>query len=301
MVTVVKPKFEDIQVSTKTIIAFTNLEIDIENLFPKLTTKDYVIIPKKRGRKKKDEYVNPNENLEPGSIITLKYQDKVRGSDLKKKKVNKSQKYFRNALTMVMVIEKNKLLNFKISKNGKFQITGCKHDEHAQLCIKYFWDHLKSVGDTVYRINGDNIRSIFITVMTNIDFNIGFYVNREALDHYVNSNTQFNSLLETSFGYTGVNIKIPMKIKENMNINCITLVEDVWIHSKIKYSAYLDIIGDKAREKEKQKKRFNTFLVFQSGNVIMSGMIKEYMEEYYDIFFNIVEKCKHLIKEKISK
>ena len=193
MVTVVKPKFEDIQVSTKTIIAFTNLEIDIENLFPKLTTKDYVIIPKKRGRKRKDEYVNPNENLEPGSIITLKYQDKVRGSDLKKKKVNKSQKYFRNALTMVMVIEKNKLLNFKISKNGKFQITGCKTVEHAKRVIKYIWDKIRKEND-IYKLSESYFKTIFNTVMTNIDFNIGYIMNN-SVDTYKSFNSALPQML----------------------------------------------------------------------------------------------------------
>ena len=33
----------------------------------------------------------------------------------------------------------NKLINFKISKNGKFQMTGVKYDEQAVKCIKFFW------------------------------------------------------------------------------------------------------------------------------------------------------------------
>ena len=47
--------------------------------------------------------------------------------------------------------------------------------------------------------------------MTNIDFNVGFIINRENLDKHMNELENFNSLLETSFAYTGVNIKFPLK------------------------------------------------------------------------------------------
>ena len=300
MTEVIKPKFDDIKVSTKTIIAFSNLEIEIENLFYKLPITSYIVIPKKRGRKRREDCPNPNEKLEPGSIITVKYQDNARGVDIKAKKNKKSKKYFRNALTIVMVIEKNKLINFKISKNGKFQITGCKNDEHAELCVKYFWNHLKDLNE-IYRINGDILKVLFLTVMTNIDFNIGFYVNREALDNYINTNTSYNSLLETSFGYTGVNIKIPMKIDPNMEISSIHWIESNWENHTIRYTEYLNGLSPKDLQHAKNKKKFNTFLVFQSGNIIMSGMIKKYMEPFYDNFFEIIENCKHKIKENLTK
>ena len=44
-----------------------------------------------------------------------------------------------------------------------------------------------------------------------LDFDIGFYVDREKLANYMSTQTEFHSLLETSFGYTGVNIKIPIQ------------------------------------------------------------------------------------------
>lgn len=46
------PKFEDIQVSTKTFISMTNLTIDLRKLFDFLPVTDYIVIPKRRGRKK---------------------------------------------------------------------------------------------------------------------------------------------------------------------------------------------------------------------------------------------------------
>ena len=51
------PEFDDIKVSTKTIIAKTNMTIDLRKLFDYLPITNYIVFPKKRGRKKKIEKV----------------------------------------------------------------------------------------------------------------------------------------------------------------------------------------------------------------------------------------------------
>ena len=65
-------KFKDIQVSTKTFTAMTNLQINIKELFEYLPITPYMVIPKKRGRKKKGEQIVTNQDINWGSIITLK-------------------------------------------------------------------------------------------------------------------------------------------------------------------------------------------------------------------------------------
>ena len=133
---------------------------------------------------------------------------------------------------------------------------------------------------------------IYHTVMTNVDFNLGFIVHREALDAYINSNTEYNSLLETSFGYTGINIKFPIDHSiDNLKIPTSIFKDGKWIDS---FTLYKDIPS-------KKKKKYNTFLVFHSGNTIMSGMIEELMEPAFDIFQNIISKCKKSIEEKLDK
>ena len=296
--------FNEIDVSTKTIIGVSNLTLDIDDLFNKLNVSPYIQVHKKRGRKPKDAVADPNIGLEEGSIITLKYMDEVRGVDLKKKKKTRSQhkKYFRNALTIVMKID-DKLINFKISKNGKFQITGSKKDSQAEKCIKFIWSNIQSgeYSTPPYIINGTRPEVTFITVMTNIDFNMGFLVNRENLDKHINRLTEFNSLLETSFGYTGVNIKLPFNDYLDLDLKKIYYENDQWNDTTIKYQEYLSSLSLKDQNKEQNKKRYITFLVFQSGNVIMSGMIREYMERYYEIFYDIIRQCKGDIVEKLDK
>jgi len=78
------PKFEDIPVSTKTFIVMTNITVDINKLFEYLPITDYVLVPKRRGRKKKNVCADPNKNIKEGAIITLDLANKIRGVVLKK-------------------------------------------------------------------------------------------------------------------------------------------------------------------------------------------------------------------------
>lgn len=307
------PEFDDIKVSTKTFIVMTNLILNIDKLFNFLPISDYILIPKRRGRKKKNEPVNPNKDISSGSIITLEYQNNIRGVDLKKKKkkVKKRGNYFRNSVTIVMAME-GKKINFKVSRNGKFQMTGCKEDEHAELCLKWFWIYIKD-SEGIYQIKEEensivlkargDLKIIFIPAMRNIDFNLNFVIDREKLDEYFNTCTDYHSLLETSFGYTGVNIKIPVK----KSINELMLKELVYIDNNwskpnfVNYSQYLSMLSEKDMAKKLNKLRYNTFLVFHSGKTIMSGMEATFMKDVYYEFLNIIKDCYDIIEERLEK
>lgn len=296
----VMPPFEEISVSTKTVIAQTNATYDIQKLFDKLPVSSYIVVKKKRGRKKQFLTTDPNANLPSGSIITMKYFEHLKGVELKPKKSR--GKYFRNALSIVMKVG-DKLVNFKLSKNGKFQMTGIKTDFHAIECVKKLWQHILDLEDhTMYAIPGAQLNVILKVVMTNIDFSLGFLVNREHLDRFFNQSTRFNSLLETSFGYTGVNIKFPIQgpIYDHLRVFSLNLGTKIWGETKITFDEYLQSLSDSDRNKESKKKRFNTFLVFHSGNVIMSGAIKEKMKGPYLNFLEIIKECKPDIEEKLD-
>jgi TATA-box binding protein (TBP) (component of TFIID and TFIIIB) len=289
------PEFEKIEVSTKTIIAVTNWNLEIKKLFNILPITDYVLIPKRRGRKRKEEVPNPNAGIKEGSIVTIKYQNDIRGVELKGKKSDKSAGYFRNSVTIVMYID-GKMINFKISKNGKFQITGCKYDYQAEKCITYLWDYVKDTG--LCKCEND-AEVTFITVMTNIDFNLGFSVNREVLDENINTLTDYNSLLETSFGYTGVNIKIPMPSPNDIPLKKITYRDGQWIRSEILYKDYIETLEEKDRKKESTKVRYNTILAFQSGNIILSSMHVKTMQKTYEYFIDMIKQWRENVEEKI--
>lgn len=287
--------FNKIVISTETIIAKTNWKVDITELFNHLPITDFKVIPKKRGRKSKEEKKEEKrEELLDGQIVTLKIANKLRGVNLREKK--NSKRFFRNSLTIVMFLD-HKFINFKVSKNGKFQFTGCKNEMHSHQCMKYIDEYTKGT-TKIIQVCGDFSEIIFITVMTNINFNLGFCINRENLDEHINTKTKYYSLLETSFGYTGVNIKIPLDRIDNIPMSKISYKNGIWENDPFTYAQYFDLLDEKDKRKEKEKIRYNTFLVFQSGNVILSSPHKECMRTTYHEFLDIIKECKPTIEEK---
>ena len=211
-----KPQFNEIPISTRTIIVSTNTTIHIENLFNSLPITEYIVHKKKRGRKKKNMIENINNTVESGSIVSVKYQDNIRGVELKPKK--KNTKFFRNAVTIIMSID-NKFINLKVSTNGKFQVTGCKNFEHCKTGIINIFNIIIKDIDNYLKEYEDNIDILFNNVMTNKDFSVGFQIKRENLDRIINDETSHNSLLETSFGYTGINSGYPLHSSSQSLLN----------------------------------------------------------------------------------
>ena len=285
-----RKEFKTIPISTRTIIVTTHVEMNIENLYNKLPITPYKVKEKKRGRKKKKEVINEIENkVENGSIVSLKYQDNIRGVELKKKK--RSTKFFRNAVTVIMFVD-GKLINLKISTNGKMQVTGCKEIDNCKNAMISLFNIILSEPSTF--LNGeitDEINIIFNNVMTNKDFFIGFYINRENLDKIINSSTEHNSILETSFGYTGVNLKMNLDKNRERSFDCLRINSKTkeTLNYKMSYCDYIEKLNPKEIEKE-NKTKYITFLIFQSGNIIMSGINEILMEKYYNIFYDIVEQ-----------
>ena len=219
------PDFDSIEISTKTVIIQTNCLFQLKFLFENLPVSKYILIPKKRGRKKEIAIEDPNKNLDEGSIITLKYSNSIKGVNLKKSKKDENKKYFRNALSVVMKIN-NKFINFKLPSKGKIQMTGVKTNEQVLKCMKYLFKYMNKFDtNDCYKItNPDdkNIEIITKVVMTNIDFKLGFLINRQNLHNLFNSLDNTISIFEPSYGYTGVNIKCPTEINTDRELESYT-------------------------------------------------------------------------------
>lgn len=306
------------KISTRTVIASTNVEFNIHDIYEKLPAlemsqeyndKYMSLIPlkKRRGRRKKNEECLKNLRMEYDEMVDLKEGDIVAIYFRNHKKglpqyLKYGVKFFRNALNIVMMRTKDKKINMKLSQNGKIQMTGCKEEEDAQFCLKYLFQHISEhcPDSLVYKENMKNnhLDISFFTVMTNLDFNIGFHINRQKLNQLINRETVFNSLLETSFGYTGVNIKIEVPYDPDVNIDRLQLLrENNWSKSFIKYDEYLQKNGEMYYKNELQKKRYNTFLVFHSGNIIMSGMRLDKMTNHFKEFCEFLLKYRTDIEE----
>ena len=269
--------FDEIKVSTKTIIAVSNISINIKNIF------HYFPLDEEKDEKE------------------VKIQSIYYGSERRGVHIDRKKSSFRNAINMIALIDNTKKINFKISKNGKFQLTGCKSDDNAIKLIIYFIKKLLGhcAGDVSIPLS-KKIVVYFQCVMTNIDFSIGYSINRQKLDEMLNKNTQYHSLLETSCGYTGVNIKSHLDMRwwdiDVPVISC--MIEDPldWNYGKKMLSSLTEITPEM-----KNKKKYNTFLVFHSGNIIMSGIMKETMKKDFDAFNDLLYRWKDQIKEKINE
>ena len=298
------PKFEDIKVSTKTYTAMTNLTINIKDLFNMLPVTPYIVVAKRRGRKRKVDVVDPNNDIPKGSIITIKCEGNLRGVNLKPKKIKAgagNKKWFRNSITIVIILDKP--INFKICRNGTFQMTGCKTHVHAEQCIKYIWKYIKDFPELYNFKYGNRVETLFIPSMRNIDFSLGFLVDREKLNEYMSTQQKFHCLLETSFGYTGVNIKIPLENDiSKMEIKKLTYIkDDLWEEVDTTYQEYLDKLTEKERQTKLNNPRYNTFLVFHSGKVIMSGLTYIFMKDIYYYFLDIMRESYDRIEERLIK
>ena len=254
--------------------------------------------PRKRGRKKKNEKENPNQDIPLGSFITLKYENETKGVDLKKKKTEGSKKWFRNSLTVIIVLEKR--INFKVYKNGTFQMTGCLNKKHAEACVLSVWSHIKdSEEGTIFTTTrGTGLEFIIIPAMRNIDFDLGFCVDREKLARFMSTQTDFHCLLETSFGYTGVNIKIPLEY--NIQEMEVQKIHGTGESETVSYQEYLSLLPTKDKTSKLKKQRFNTFLVFHSGKTILSGLKKSTMRQTYYEFQEIIKREQDNIKEHLE-
>lgn len=329
--------FDELTISTQTVIADSGIFMTIEEFFEKIpidVDEDEKCIEheehptRTNGKKRvsmpfdfrdnsivKEMMSNPiyshNRLDDPKDWIQWIPHVKCRAmyykNDLKKHpliKFKTRDRYFRNALNVVQSVG-DKLINFKLSKNGKFQVTGCKYLWQAQLCVVAFLHKIRRWCPTLIPRQMD---IFFQTVMTNVDFNVGYNIDRQKLDACVHSKTGFYSLLETSFGYTGVNIKIPLP-DEWWKTFIIPRDRIVFSHDTTSIVSEISedhIVFDKVlseadKKRLSQKKKYNTFLVFHSGNIIMSGMSPQIMKHDYARFTSYLSEWRSDIKEHILK
>jgi hypothetical protein len=296
--TIEYPDFESINVTTTTVTVQTNLKVNLEWLYSILDIVSIEPIhkPIKTSKQLNQHVINLNPKY--GSIITAQHKDKKKGFKISKKKVQ--TQFFRNNLSIAIFVEK--LITIKIPKRGQLQITGAISQNHIELCIKYLWELINSYesGPHSYTLlNSKSFETTCNTVMTNIKFNIGFKIDRQNLDMYINRYTMFHSLLETSCGYTGVNIKgfYDLEPEKTPIITYKCNEFGIWETGTISYIMYVNTFSEAQRKKKLSKRYKNSFLVFQSGAIIMSGKNLLYMKGYYEEFINILKMSKTEIEE----
>lgn len=307
-------EFSELPISTQTVIVMTNFELDIKSFF-----NQKLIVP-----------IVPNTDissfdyLKNGAIVFMKIEDQELGiepikgasrSKRTKKESNKSYKRgiknFLNSLTVVMYIKirgyPKKFMNFKISRNGKFQITGCKSMEHAKACVKNIWKIANNKDIFPDGVLKENIkpRAIFKKVMINTDFDVGYEIDREALDTYISNNTPYISNFERSGGYTGVNIKFICEEPENFEY---PILEWDTQNPSLKPTQsignrehWFSMMNDTDIKKEKRKVPKVTALIFVSGKIIITGPFMSELNHVYNFLRNTFKDQRVLLEQKYEE
>lgn len=294
-------EFDDIMPYTKTYTASVNASIDIYKVFKMIDIVPYSVVPKKRGRKRKGEKPVVEQTVPYGSIIYVNHEGNIRGVCLKPPSKNKEPSWFKNAISIVIMLDKP--INFKVSGNGKFQMTGCLNHTHPEMCIKKIWEILQK-DPTAYTFTREpeSFEAMIIPSMRNISISLGFNVDRDKLNRFLQNQALIHCLLETTFWYTGANIKVPITTSRfDTDITKIRYEDGEWIKTNAKYDEFVDILPEEEQKKKLNEKRFNTFLVFHSGQVIFSGLTRETMRDMYYKFMNLMENARDQIEEKLEK
>lgn len=129
-------------------------------------------------------------------------------------------------------------------------------------------------------------------------FNISRKNGIKGLNH---SKLNKSCIKESNFVYTGANLKMPItadiKTMPIKKIKCNSSGE--WSDTMTTYDEYLQYFNEK-EQKKRLKQRYNTFLIFQSGHVILSSINSEYAKDSFYSFINTIKECKPIIQEKLD-
>lgn len=323
---------DELDITTNTIVANTNLSINLDLFFDYMPiTPSKVTYKRSTGKHRRNCRSKVVANIPAGSIISLqrdvsgKGKKQVRGILLKQNtkksddqktvrgillKQKRSRTFFLNSVTTVLVIADNKQINIKVSSNGTLHITGCKTDQHCIDAIKYLYQLMQ---ETTRRI-GRAIVSIekpviyLRIVMRNYRFTTGFPIDREKLNNFIYYNTEnmLSQFEPSSCSSPCVIIRVPCSKKDDSPIQKLILEEKPnGVETNVAcvpYQEYLDTLSEKDRKDEMESEKRHTFLCFASGKCILSTHgcnVPDIYEEFLHLLFQNKHMIEHLTKKRL--
>lgn len=286
------PKSSGIYISTKTKIAYLNVEVDLKDLFWKIHVMQYA--EPKNGVIKKQIKFNSTEPEEvkiiydklsnvpyyEEHIIThidnpsgrIKYKDIRKISiGISKKDImsyrSKKKSAFYNCFVLIyrMKVEGTfKEFHIKIFNTGKLEIPGVQNDDSYNMILQEILNVLQPYFNIklFYKDNTDE------TVLINSDFNCGFFINREALYDILRNKYNIQSIYDPC-SYPGIQCKFYYNPDIGIQNGCQISEENEHLYKNIiKVS----------------------FMIFRTGSVLIVGKCDE----------NILMHIYNYLKELLS-
>ena len=260
--------FEDIPVSTQTYIAYTDIaKINLQQCI---------------------DAIEPND-----VVINVKYGTILKGVDLHPRKLKRKysemescvppKTSFLNCVTMT-VAATSKRINIKMFNNGVFQMTGCKNYDHVIESLNITFSLLTKLNllpvDCV-----SPIEIYTVSVMRNIDFDLGYNIDREKLALFIHNTTEYRVLPMTK-RYMAIKIKIEIPTVYELPVVKLAHCYGYGVH-KVDTITYKNFMETRNITKL-NKPRYISISVFQNGKVLMSSVDEYYQKKYFEEFTEYV-------------
>lgn len=269
----------DYKVSTQTLVGYGTGPIDIGLFFNTLTGTPLI--------------------GEPTGFLSIEYLQKLHCTpDASKVRTNPSTKFFGNALTLsIFVVDKK--INCKLSKNGRIQMTGVKTRQQALEATRRVVAIIKSFPNAAEICPAiGQYKFYIIPVMINVGFAIGFVIDKTRLAAFI-AHSEHSARVSTSFAYTA-GLKVITHLPAESFDYTVPLYDSATdTFENISFQKFLKLPGINPSPKIIRKVRKATFIVFNSGSVIMSGCNFEHVDREFAFFVNLIQQNRDAVEEKL--
>lgn len=292
--------FANIKVSTQTYIIHSNL--DNVNLSSVL---DNIALDLPYEEISEDYYdCDDYDGVTFPRIIGVSYKGIERGKSRKRKTrtpKHESSKNFLNCVSLTIQFDPDKNINVKLFHNGVLQLTGCKCYDHARKALIIIWSSMEKIeGLCRFKKNtgfsSTHMEAFIVSAMRNVDFRLGFEIDREALGLHITNNTAYK-IAPIVQSFMGVQLSVPIESVGNMLIHKMSFYPDrEFVDEVVRYDEFWDV---KPEVKAKAvKPKAVTIAVFQTGQVLMSGIDEMYQTPVFEWFINEIAAIQDTIKIK---
>ena len=130
--------------------------------------------------------------------------------------------------------------------------------------------------------------------MRNVNFNLGFLVDREKLGKYIIERQSNYKISPVIGGFIGMQFVVDLESIDDMPVYKFEIKKDGELIEKesISYKEFTDII------KVNNTKKNISIAIFQTGRVLISGIHEKYQNPFIEWFLNLIKEIKTDIKTK---
>ena len=292
--------FSNIKVSTQTYIIHSNLDnVNLSSVLENIQLD----IPYEDISEEYDD-ADDYDGITFPRIIGVSYKGQERGKGRKRKLPvarQESSKNFLNCVSLTIQLAPSKNINVKLFHNGVFQLTGCKCYEHAQKALVLIWSYMEKIPDLCHfkkntGFSSTNMEAYIVSAMRNVDFRLGFNIDREALSEHITNNTAYK-IAPIMQSFMGVQVTIPIEYVGDMLIHKLSFYPDrEYTDEIVRYDEFWEV---KPQVKIKATKpKAVTIAVFQTGQVLMSGIDEKYQTPAFKWFAEEINSVQDKIRIK---